>query len=85
MIELRRNPSGAIDKRITIRTTLKPPKRQESDSDVSDLQDQIKKAEGDRQIFTKKMKEKEQEMQVSRLYYCMDSAEWNSPRQLFGD
>ena len=64
MIELRRNPQGTIDKRI-LRPTLRPPKRNDSDSDISDLHDQMKKAESDRNIFTKKLKEKEEELKVS--------------------
>ncbi|KAF2366778.1 GPCR family 3 C-terminal protein [Trinorchestia longiramus] len=69
LIELRRNPSGAIDKRIAIRTTLKPPKRQESESDVSDLHDQLKKAETEKQTHKKTLQEKEQELQVLLLKY----------------
>ncbi|XP_047740705.1 uncharacterized protein LOC108679805 [Hyalella azteca] len=69
LIELKRNPSGAVDKRIAIRTTLKPPKRQESESDVSDLHDQMKKAESERQMQKQVLRDKEQELQVLLLKY----------------
>ncbi|XP_047485840.1 gamma-aminobutyric acid type B receptor subunit 2-like [Penaeus chinensis] len=59
IIELRRNPQGTIEKRM-VRATLKPPKRTDSDSDVSDMQEQIKKAENDRQIFIRRLHEREQ-------------------------
>ncbi|ROT67339.1 putative gamma-aminobutyric acid type B receptor subunit 2 isoform X3 [Penaeus vannamei] len=63
IIELRRNPQGTIEKRM-VRATLKPPKRTDSDSDVSDMQEQIKKAENDRQIFIRRLHEREQMLQV---------------------
>ncbi|XP_069181046.1 uncharacterized protein [Procambarus clarkii] len=63
IIELRRNPQGTIDKRI-VRGTLKPPKNPDSDSELSDLHDQIKKAESDRQVFARRLREREQELQV---------------------
>lgn len=47
-----------------VRATLKPPKRTDSDSDVSDMQEQIKKAENDRQIFIRRLHEREQMLQV---------------------
>ncbi|XP_042218795.1 uncharacterized protein LOC121863980 isoform X3 [Homarus americanus] len=63
MLELRRNPQGTIDKRI-VRSTLKPPKNPDSDSEMSDLHDQIKKAESDRQVFMRRLREREQELQL---------------------
>ncbi|KAK8747898.1 hypothetical protein OTU49_016218, partial [Cherax quadricarinatus] len=63
IIELRRNPQGAIDKRI-VRGTLKPPKNPDSDSELSDLHDQMKKAESDRQVFARRLREREQELQM---------------------
>lgn len=60
---MRRDPKGALDKRI-VRATLKPPKRNDSDSDVSDLHEQIKKAESDRTIFSRKLKDKDDEVKV---------------------
>ena len=65
IIELRRNPQGNINQRL-VRPTLKPPKNQDSDSELSDLHEQIKKAESDRQVFSRRLHEREQELQVGR-------------------
>ncbi|XP_063854225.1 gamma-aminobutyric acid type B receptor subunit 2-like isoform X1 [Scylla paramamosain] len=63
IIELRRNPQGNINQRL-VRPTLKPPKSQDSDSELSDLHEQIKKAESDRQVFARRLHEREQELQI---------------------
>ncbi|XP_066944177.1 gamma-aminobutyric acid type B receptor subunit 2 isoform X10 [Macrobrachium rosenbergii] len=63
IIELRRNPQGTME-RPKIRPSMKPPKSADSDSDVSDLHEQIKKAESDRQVFIRTLREREQELQM---------------------
>ncbi|XP_068205829.1 uncharacterized protein GABA-B-R2 isoform X3 [Palaemon carinicauda] len=63
IIELRRNPQGTME-RPKIRPSMKPAKSNDSDSDVSDLHEQIKKAESDRQVFIRTLRERERDLQM---------------------
>ena len=62
LIELRRNPQGAIDRRT--RTTLKPMSKSRKDSSVSELEDRLKEITMTNQKFRKQLLERESELQV---------------------
>ncbi|XP_063989101.1 gamma-aminobutyric acid type B receptor subunit 2 [Diachasmimorpha longicaudata] len=62
LIELRRNPQGAIDKRI--RATLRPSSKTRRDSIVSELEERLKEAAKTNQKFRKELLEKESEIQM---------------------
>ncbi|XP_011298633.1 gamma-aminobutyric acid type B receptor subunit 2 [Fopius arisanus] len=62
LIELRRNPQGAIDKRI--RATLRPSSKTRRDSIVSELEERLKEAAKANQKFRKELLEKESELQM---------------------
>ena len=62
LIELRRNPLGAIDKRT--RTILKPMSKTRKDSTVSELEDRLKDITITNQKYRKQLLEKESELQV---------------------
>ncbi|XP_024936247.1 gamma-aminobutyric acid type B receptor subunit 2 isoform X2 [Cephus cinctus] len=62
LIELRRNPQGAIDKRI--RATLRPMSKTRRDSSVSELEERLKEATAANQKFRKQLLEKESELQM---------------------
>ncbi|XP_023288258.1 gamma-aminobutyric acid type B receptor subunit 2, partial [Orussus abietinus] len=61
LIELRRNPQGAIDKRI--RATLRPNSKTRRDSTASELEERLKDATVANQKFRKQLLEKESEFQ----------------------
>ncbi|KAG7202412.1 hypothetical protein KM043_018728 [Ampulex compressa] len=61
LIELRRNPQGAIDKRI--RATLRPMSKRR-DSTVSELEERLKEATLVNQKFRKQLLEKDSELQM---------------------
>ncbi|XP_044594203.1 gamma-aminobutyric acid type B receptor subunit 2 isoform X2 [Cotesia glomerata] len=62
LIELRRNPQGAIDKRI--RATLRPSSKTRRDSTVSELEERLKDVTTANQKFRKQLLEKESELQI---------------------
>ncbi|XP_076249842.1 gamma-aminobutyric acid type B receptor subunit 2 isoform X2 [Calliopsis andreniformis] len=62
LIELRRNPQGAIDKRI--RATLRPMSKTRRDSSVSELEERLKEATLANQKFRKQLLEKDSELQM---------------------
>ncbi|XP_046822046.1 gamma-aminobutyric acid type B receptor subunit 2 isoform X2 [Vespa crabro] len=62
LIELRRNPQGAIDKRM--RPTLKPVSKTRRDSTVSELEERLKEAMTANQKFRKQLFEKDNEIQM---------------------
>ncbi|XP_033220123.1 gamma-aminobutyric acid type B receptor subunit 2 isoform X2 [Belonocnema kinseyi] len=62
LIELRRNPQGAIDRRT--RTTLKPMSKSRKDSTVSELEDRLKEITTSNQKFRKQLLERESELQI---------------------
>ncbi|XP_047350300.1 gamma-aminobutyric acid type B receptor subunit 2 isoform X5 [Vespa velutina] len=62
LIELRRNPQGAIDKRM--RPTLKPVSKTRRDSTVSELEERLKEAMTANQKFRKQLLEKDSELQM---------------------
>ncbi|XP_057339588.1 gamma-aminobutyric acid type B receptor subunit 2 isoform X4 [Microplitis mediator] len=62
LIELRRNPQGAIDKRI--RATLRPSSKTRRDSSVSELEERLKDVTTANQKFRKQLLEKESELQM---------------------
>ncbi|KAI4493569.1 hypothetical protein M0804_001745 [Polistes exclamans] len=62
LIELRRNPQGAIDKRM--RPTLRPVSKARRDSTVSELEERLKEATIANQKFRKQLLEKESEFQM---------------------
>ncbi|XP_034937802.1 gamma-aminobutyric acid type B receptor subunit 2-like, partial [Chelonus insularis] len=62
LIELRRNPQGAIDKRI--RATLRPSSKTRRDSTVSELEERLREATIANQKFRKLLLEKESELQI---------------------
>lgn len=67
LIELRRNPQGAIDKRI--RATLRPSSKTRRDSIVSELEERLKEAAKANQKYRKELLEKESELQVEFLFH----------------
>ncbi|XP_003492891.1 gamma-aminobutyric acid type B receptor subunit 2 isoform X1 [Bombus vosnesenskii] len=62
LIELRRNPQGAIDKRI--RATLRPMSKTRRDSSISELEERLKEATLANQKFRKQLLEKDSELQM---------------------
>ncbi|XP_043500376.1 gamma-aminobutyric acid type B receptor subunit 2 isoform X1 [Polistes fuscatus] len=62
LIELRRNPQGAIDKRM--RPTLRPVSKARRDSTVSELEERLKEATIANQKFRKQLLEKDSELQM---------------------
>ncbi|XP_015435948.1 PREDICTED: gamma-aminobutyric acid type B receptor subunit 2 [Dufourea novaeangliae] len=62
LIELRRNPQGAIDKRI--RATLRPMSKTCRDSSMSELEERLKEATLTNQKFRKQLVEKDSELQM---------------------
>ncbi|KAL2735172.1 gamma-aminobutyric acid type B receptor subunit 2 isoform X1, partial [Vespula squamosa] len=62
LIELRRNPQGAIDKRM--RPTLRPVSKARRDSTVSELEERLKEATTANQKFRKQLLEKDSELQM---------------------
>ncbi|XP_053996169.1 gamma-aminobutyric acid type B receptor subunit 2-like isoform X2 [Hylaeus anthracinus] len=62
LIELRRNPQGAIDKRI--RATLRPMSKTRRDSSMSELEERLKEATLANQKFRKQLLEKDSELQM---------------------
>ncbi|KAK0183463.1 hypothetical protein PV327_001501 [Microctonus hyperodae] len=62
LIELRRDPQGAIDKRI--RATLRPTSKTRRDSTVSELEERLKDVTTINQKFRKQLLEKESEFQM---------------------
>lgn len=62
LIELRRNPQGAIDKRI--RATLRPMSKTRRDSSSSELEERLKEATVANQKFRKQLQEKDSEIQM---------------------
>ncbi|XP_034181668.2 gamma-aminobutyric acid type B receptor subunit 2 isoform X1 [Osmia lignaria lignaria] len=62
LIELRRNPQGAIDKRI--RATLRPMSKTRRDSSVSELEERLKEATMANQKFRSQLMEKDSELQA---------------------
>ncbi|XP_076681507.1 gamma-aminobutyric acid type B receptor subunit 2 isoform X2 [Andrena cerasifolii] len=62
LIELRRNPEGAIDTRI--RATLRPMSKTRRDSSVSELEERLKEATLANQKFHKQLLEKDSELQM---------------------
>ncbi|XP_044007907.1 gamma-aminobutyric acid type B receptor subunit 2 isoform X2 [Aphidius gifuensis] len=63
LIELRRNPQGAIDKRM-IRATLRPSSKTRRDSNISEMEERLKDATYTNQKFRKQLQEKESELQM---------------------
>ncbi|CAL7939276.1 unnamed protein product [Xylocopa violacea] len=62
LIELRRNPQGAIDKRI--RATLRPMSKTRRDSSVNELEERLKEATLANQKFRKQLLEKDSELEM---------------------
>ncbi|XP_076625041.1 gamma-aminobutyric acid type B receptor subunit 2 [Colletes latitarsis] len=62
LIELRRNPQGAIDKRI--RATLRPMSKTRRDSSMSELEERLKEATLANQKFRKQLLEKDSELRM---------------------
>ncbi|XP_043477388.1 gamma-aminobutyric acid type B receptor subunit 2 [Leptopilina heterotoma] len=62
IIELRRNPQGAIDRRS--RTTLKPMSKTRKDSTISELEDRLKEVTSTNQKFRKQLLDRESELQM---------------------
>ncbi|XP_017886099.1 gamma-aminobutyric acid type B receptor subunit 2 [Ceratina calcarata] len=62
LIELRRNPQGAIDKRI--RATLRPMSKTRRDSSVNELEERLKEATLANQKFRKQLMDKDSELQM---------------------
>lgn len=60
---MRRNPQGAIDKRM-IRATLRPSSKTRRDSNISEMEERLKDATYANQKFRKQLQEKESELQV---------------------
>jgi gamma-aminobutyric acid type B receptor len=65
LIELKRNPQGAIDKRI--RATLHPMSKNRRGSLASELEEKLKDAKAFNQKYRKQLLERETELQVSEL------------------
>jgi len=63
VIELRRNPQGAINKRT--RATLRPMLKIRRDSTVSELDERLKEAKLTNKKFRKQLLQKDSELQVS--------------------
>ncbi|XP_076644578.1 gamma-aminobutyric acid type B receptor subunit 2 [Halictus rubicundus] len=64
LIELRRNPQGAIDKRM--RATLRPMSKTRRDSSMSELEERLKEATLANQKFRKQLLEKDSQLQMFR-------------------
>ncbi|XP_051168791.1 gamma-aminobutyric acid type B receptor subunit 2 isoform X2 [Leptopilina boulardi] len=62
IIELRRNPQGAIDRRS--RTTLKPMSKTRKDSTISELEDRLKEVTTTNQKYRKQLLDRESELQM---------------------
>ncbi|XP_048507202.1 gamma-aminobutyric acid type B receptor subunit 2 isoform X2 [Athalia rosae] len=62
LVELRRNPQGANDKKF--RPTLRPMSKTRRDSSVTELEERLKEAKTTNQKFRKKLLEKESELQM---------------------
>ncbi|XP_021920586.1 uncharacterized protein LOC110830235 isoform X2 [Zootermopsis nevadensis] len=62
LIELKRNPQGAIDKRI--RATLHPMSKARRDSLASELEEKLKDAKAFNQKYRKQLLERESELQI---------------------
>ncbi|XP_043269950.1 gamma-aminobutyric acid type B receptor subunit 2 isoform X2 [Venturia canescens] len=62
LIELRRNPQGAIDKRT--RATLRPMSKTRRDSTLSELEERLKEATTANQKFRKQLLERDSELQM---------------------
>lgn len=65
LIELRRNPQGAIDKRI--RATLRPMSKNRRDSLASELEEKLKDAKAFNQKYRKQLLETETELKVRKV------------------
>jgi gamma-aminobutyric acid type B receptor len=65
LIELKRNPQGAIDKRI--RATLRPMSKNRRDSLASELEEKLKDAKAFNQKYRKQLLETETELKVRKV------------------
>lgn len=62
MVEMKRNPQGAVDKRI--RATLRPMSKNRRDSSVCELEQRLRDVKTNNCRFRKALLEKEAELQV---------------------
>ena len=68
LIELKRNPQGAIDKRF--RPTLRPMSKNRRDSLASELEEKLKDAKVFNQKYRKQLLETETELQVQNYQFA---------------
>lgn len=71
LIELKRNPQGAIDKRI--RATLHPMSKTRRGSLASELEEKLKDVKVFNQKYRKQLQERETELQASESPICRRS------------
>lgn len=63
LVEMKRNPQGAVDKRI--RATLRPMSKNRRDSSVCELEQRLRDVKTNNCRFRKALLEKEAELQVN--------------------
>lgn len=71
---MKRNPQGAVDKRI--RATLRPMSKNRRDSSVCELEQRLRDVKTNNCRFRKALLEKEAELQVISTEFVCHRAKW---------